>query len=900
MNHRVRWACFGLLLLVRSNLGLSETSPAPDIELIGAKAYRQNDGGLVYLFEAGAAPRLWSSDASELELSWVGHGEATTTATRTTPSGRLWWLKPPETVVDGTLEVRRSANGAPWVAQLRFVAEATVPPRFLDIPQDVQIEEALSELPDASWTSACLAWARRAPLATRPEAHLACGRGATGRGFLNEALSRHLAALYWATQSRRFSYARDLLEAAERLAALSPDASNRAELLYQRGFLEHQQGYARAARQSLRGAYSEAERIGETALATFYRIYLAGVEAEGGRHEHALAVARDVDADVEALPPVEAARARSNLGWIRVRAYEAGWEASVLRRAKVDLTTARATLERRNLPLDAANTTTSLAYAALVEGRLEEAKTEVERALRWAAGRGSSAVFATLLDARIASMTGDFAHAERQLRRVAERASRPDPELADELRWRAHLGLAELHLAKGAQAPAFAELGVARSLLARLARRSGRGQARVRLLEDRRVVFARIIGALVARGALAPAWRLADEAQALLVRQLEEDRSLRLGRLTSEARADFEAQEAAYLAARTEHLAEGPPPLASLSELESWRSARAQQRLALESQREQLSLRLDELDPGPVQPRFQPQDLAPDEALLEIFRHRETRWAFFVTRDEVTASTDPRALLDRKLGREVQFLNVVEGSDGSERNLVAAHRLPDGRRVIEAVVVAHVPSADFLVRALRGATEPVLIAADPRGDLPHARAEGRALARRLDARLLLGAQVDLHTLLPELEGRSLFHFAGHGVAHPESPWDAHLSLAAGQRLDLELLLAHRPRIEVVVLNGCETGRAQGWQGPPVMGLAEGFLVSGARAVLATVSEVEDGAAARFVRRFYDEGGANAPVEAYRRAALAFERVQDPTWQSFKVWARARPPDGDGFSAGPAE
>lgn len=195
-----------------------------------------------------------------------------------------------------------------------------------------------------------------------------------------------------------------------------------------------------------------------------------------------------------------------------------------------------------------------------------------------------------------------------------------------------------------------------------------------------------------------------------------------------------------------------------------------------------------------------------------------------------------------------------------------------------------VPSADWIARPHAPVSGPALVVADTRLDLPHARDEGRWVAERLGAARLERDEATLAAVVARLDGLGLLHFAGHGVLAPEAPWDAHLVLAEGQVLDFGLVLARRPRVGVVVLSGCDTGRPARAPADGV-GLPEAFLLAGTRAVLAAAGALDDAAARRFVERFYTHGGAQQPARAYRAAALESEGEGQATWRSFRLYGR---------------
>jgi len=86
----------------------------------------------------------------------------------------------------------------------------------------------------------------------------------------------------------------------------------------------------------------------------------------------------------------------------------------------------------------------------------------------------------------------------------------------------------------------------------------------------------------------------------------------------------------------------------------------------------------------------------------------------------------------------------------------------------------------------------------------------------LRARVLLGAilwTIGL-VVLSFVIIAAVFHFAGHGALRAGDPWSAHLRLARGETLGVEDVLVARPRVGLVVLNGCATATAEPALDPP--------------------------------------------------------------------------------------
>lgn len=156
----------------------------------------------------------------------------------------------------------------------------------------------------------------------------------------------------------------------------------------------------------------------------------------------------------------------------------------------------------------------------------------------------------------------------------------------------------------------------------------------------------------------------------------------------------------------------------------------------------------------------------------------------------------------------------------------------------------------------------------------------------------------------------ILHFATHALADSQDPALAALALsrwdAAGNPVngDLRLYDINRLRLDadLVVLSGCDTavGREIAGEGP--IGLAQAFLQSGARSVVATLWQVPDTSTAELMREFYRQllGNGRDTAAALQLAQQHVRRQakwSDPYfWAGFQLISMARMGDNtDGVS-----
>ncbi len=180
-----------------------------------------------------------------------------------------------------------------------------------------------------------------------------------------------------------------------------------------------------------------------------------------------------------------------------------------------------------------------------------------------------------------------------------------------------------------------------------------------------------------------------------------------------------------------------------------------------------------------------------------------------------------------------------------------------------------------------------VILGDPRGDLPAARDEARAVEQVLAAdggwRIkVLPEDASAATLSGRLDGCDLFHYAGH--ARSAADWNSMLLLARGAALTLPDLLALRRAPSWVVLSGCDTGKQEAGAAFEVPSLAHAFLLAGARGVVAAVRQVDDATARDLSVALYQswQGGPDLAA-GLRKAQLALYRAQTVGWESFRLF-----------------
>lgn len=868
----MRW----LLVLAIGASCRNPPSTALDVTVLRATAVEATDGGQRWWFFEPDAPVVVVSGvgtAPSVEARWADGRLAAASEERVDGGVRLSLERP---ALGAHVLTVRSGQTSRALSLIFTPSTTPVAERLSAAARERpgEVDALLASLAGHEWVTGCVAVAREAPLDERIDAYLGCATGADARGFVSEAFSRRIAAFFWARRLGRLGRARQIQALLEADAARLPDVRLLSQFHYQHAVFLADLGDPRSARLMLEKAIAEADAALRPDERALYEAYLAVVLSDAGRHQEALALASSLERAGAGLSVGDALALRSNLSWVKLRAFVKGMAVDG-RTLHAELTALAASTEATGNAVDTANV---LANLAAVEWRLSltGAGTTVLRARKLLGPTVSGeAVFLDWLEGRLALSRGDAAGALEAFEAMQQRAQASAPGVATDGVWRAQLGRAEALLMQRKKVEAVRALAEARKALSAQARHFSEPGERVALFEDRRTAIADAVDAFVRANACEAAWRLADDGQAWLARSFETDRRVRLALVPDELRTRVEAEEEAYRRARERALAEAPPRLGSVAEVTSWKAEHQRTLEALREQSTKLSALVDTVAPLPRSPPFEPKDLTDGEALLELFDTGTTVHAFLVDAKGVRCGQSLQDVTHAPSLSRVRHLYVA-GGEAFDLSLLPSFP--------ERMSVSLVPSAAWLGQPSAPRAASALVVGDPRRDLPHARAEARAVAASLGAELLLGDDATLKTVTEKWRGRGVVHFAGHGRLSAEAPWDARLELARGQSLDFESLLSTRLFAWLVVLSGCSTGAAARAPADGI-GLAQGFLASGANAVLATTTEVPDDAAARFVERFYRLGGAQDPVEAYRRAVLEARSDGDDAWRTWRLFGR---------------
>ncbi|MFN3201538.1 MAG: CHAT domain-containing protein [Bradymonadia bacterium] len=151
---------------------------------------------------------------------------------------------------------------------------------------------------------------------------------------------------------------------------------------------------------------------------------------------------------------------------------------------------------------------------------------------------------------------------------------------------------------------------------------------------------------------------------------------------------------------------------------------------------------------------------------------------------------------------------------------------------------------------------------------------------------LKGSMATKTEMIEHLQGKSLLHYAGHGVHHPDG-WSSYLSLAQGTRLTTQDIIGLGIKMPtVVLLSGCETGLSSDRSPVETLGLAHAFILSGSKRVIATTRPINDAMTVEFADHFYQSMKSTSDVDiAFQKAIQASARKRpEGDWAAFRVFA----------------
>jgi tetratricopeptide (TPR) repeat protein len=673
-------------------------------------------------------------------------------------------------------------------------------------------------------------------------------------------------------------------------------AELRYAVAYYRGLLAEKEGDYRSALEAVQEAVEIAERmnwknyqrVAEEKMALLLRV--VGRSGESAQLFERLL-------RTPAANSCEEARLLNNQAWSALLAREAGERladpAPLLARAlEAYAACASATVESK------ANTLFNLALAHLQAGRLPQAKELLARVQTMEPHAPVPHRLWWLdLEARIALLEHRPAEGLQRFAALAKLAAETGSADAG---LRAAFGKAQSYEALGDRTAALETLRTAESLLDEQSLQVPLQEGRETFVAARQAVVGLHIEILLDQGRNAQALDVARHARSRVLRQLAS--SDRIPSLPPERRSRWERLLTEYHARRAalEEKAKDDwkLPLDQVPREEAARRAEAE---ALKKLLDEAFLILS--DPG-ERPGDLPPPPRPGELIL-AYHPLPHGWVGFAAdgttvaahRFELPPDLSRTDELSRRLLvpfraaiRQARRLRILSSGP---LQAVDFHALPfDGDVLLASAPVVYGLDLPAARKPARPAGRHALLVADPRGNLLGALDEARAVGKALRSgpspwtvEELKAGQASAATVGRRLAAADLLHYAGHGAFAGFGGWDSSLLLAEETRLTLGDLLALDRVPAWVVLSGCDTGRSSAETPVESLGLAQGFLLAGSQAVVASTRPVDDRSAPELFTALYRELEREPDLAvALQRAQLSWrQRHPRADWRSFRLF-----------------
>lgn len=213
-----------------------------------------------------------------------------------------------------------------------------------------------------------------------------------------------------------------------------------------------------------------------------------------------------------------------------------------------------------------------------------------------------------------------------------------------------------------------------------------------------------------------------------------------------------------------------------------------------------------------------------------------------------------------------------------------------GRPLIASMAVRYGVDAASATRASSGKNGLVI---DPHHELIASRGEAALAEKRLAAigwraRRLSGAAATRRSINQSIASGEVgfLEYAGHASFAGLDGWESHLGLAENSLLTIGDILTLPATPAYVVLSGCETAATAAVRGASGLGLAQAFVIAGARWVVASTRPVKDVDASAIVAALHAEQALGSDAEISVLLQAAQKKLIDTApaidWASFRV------------------
>ncbi len=723
------------------------------------------------------------------------------------------------------------------------------------------------------------------------------------------AATTWLAHLY--IEQGSFNEAEQILQAPQ-LRSPPPKApvDDKFNVIYYQGVLAERTSNYAAALKRLQEAVDLAQRVGNPKLERYAGQELALVYQQLGRSQDAARLYAKLQSDPDLKSSCDLGTFWTNLGWFQLMEHEANHTAGnptpALQNALAEF------LKNRCKPDQILTAHQNLALAYQQQGQWSEAGRELAQARALAEHSNLlELLWQDDLEARMALHEGRPELAlslYEKLEKRAERAASPAGLLE------ALLGQAKAYIASRQQQEAIKVLAKTDSQIEEQSRHIPVHQGRDTYFAYQEAATRLYLKLLLEGRQQQSAFDLARRSRSRLLRQLAvRDRLSQLDATKQKAWLDS-LSKYNDLRRDVENDAAKRWQLA-VSEKESALAAEARK---LEEAQDDLDLALRDLDALRRRGEEKLAPPAPGEVILAYHPLPGKQWAAFAATERgiVVATFELPETMPADLEQRARLLltpsppfQAAIASATSVKILpygplrsVDFHALPftHGQPLLATKPVAY--SLDLPVRsasALRSGQKEdrqkeALVVSNPTRDLRTADTEGGTVAAAIKRwpgswklRHLKGNDANSKKVSDELAKASFFHYAGHGIFGGFAGWSSELPLANQSRLTLSDVLALSPQTPAsIVLSACDAGRTSEEAPGEGVGLANAFLLAGAKEVVAARQLVPDASANELMDELYRhwQPGEDLPHQL-RRAQLAC-RKKDPSpkaaWASFRL------------------
>jgi CHAT domain-containing protein len=210
---------------------------------------------------------------------------------------------------------------------------------------------------------------------------------------------------------------------------------------------------------------------------------------------------------------------------------------------------------------------------------------------------------------------------------------------------------------------------------------------------------------------------------------------------------------------------------------------------------------------------------------------------------------------------------------------VPLHALFDGSRyLMDEFTVSYAPSAGIYALCRQqplSTSEASLILGVPDALAPLIGEEAAAVAAVLPgSELFLGAAASQRILKEKGAASRVIHIATHGRFRADNPMFSAIRLG-DDYLTLYDLDRFRLPAELVTLSGCSTGLNVVAKGDELLGLVRGMLHAGARSLLLSLWDLQDGSTTELMRSFYMRFRDGADAASALQGAMRDLREKHP-------------------------